>query len=408
MRAMSHAKKVTIQLNSAFSPYLHHGESLRYASPTGLPPRTDKDYGKCVGATQGKPIKKGGIKTYFRGRAFVNPERKISEQLIHQSPAQPLITIPPEKFVDAVKIQVYKGKGKLRTEILGLSILPNTSKFWYNGYHKDHGFQRQGEYIDYSQKDPFLKSAFRDFVPEPSPGSVAARYGFSPIFTSLEQRLELISFYNALQVLVKQQNNDIGVELDSRSPYILRSHGLIEKDHLTGELEHGLALKLPTLPSDNHVQNLEKIFGISKKDPSFENNPDARSIDIGMLFVVKSLSKGWEFYHCKNGDDFKTLANKLKSRYNEEKVSVKLITAIGVVKRNSGDNKKAQYDLNLSPRMYYQQYPDPEKSNDLGVDMAEFIKAVEEKPEINTTRIFFNEDASPLDAHGVRFELAAF
>lgn len=389
-------KKVTIKLNSAFSPHLPHGESLRYASPTGLPPITDAEREQCRGSIQGKPIKKEGLKPYFSGRVFVNPERGISEQLIHQLPVQPLITIPSEKFKTALQIHVNEGTGKpIQKKTLGLDILPNISEHWYAT--RGHHFQLEGEDFDYSESsNPFFKSAFRDFDPESSPRSVAGSYGFSPMFDSLEKRLEQISFYNALKVLVKQKNNDIKVELDSTAPYILKLHQLMDNDYLTDKVKHGLVLESASF-DDNHIQNLERIFGKSDKDASFENNKNARSINIGMLFVVKSLSKGWEFYHCKDGDDLKILAKELKDRYQEEQVSVNLITNISAVKRKSDDGK-TRYDLNLYPRQYHKQYP--KKSDAKGINIAEFIRAVEEKPGSNTTKTFFNEDASPLTQPG--------
>ncbi len=295
--------------------------------------------------------------------AFVKPTRprdadsavRFNHQVptLHQASTYRLFTISPESFKNALRLHVDR-MGKLLQKRIGLSILPNAE-----GHHN---LKSKSLVLKNEVQEDFIKNIWHI-----NAEGIQGRE-FRKIMRNSKENFEELSLYNALGALIKKQTPKVITNL-SASCYPMDTSGGLT----IGSLD----------PNSSIEEFLESMFGPSQLVYSGDKeNPTVKKIDLGMLFVIKSKSKGWEFYHC-NKNDFQNFSSELKDRYkSDEEVSIKLITYIDAVQEKNGSKVALQLDTKNQFR-----------SNEYQ-SLEEFITAVQNIPAANTQIFFESKPAS--------------
>lgn len=305
---------LNIQVNGNFSP--------RYTLGS-VGERTEIDSGKLLHTV----------------RSFVNPPKLAKEGAVRfnrlaelsQPSSHRLFTVSPDSLKNALrfssnaaageKMYGYESpngevsEGTAKTKRLELSTFPNDQE-------SDHSFVEDDEIAGLPQTLPgstvsnFLHAQSKNFKFSNDRTTYSTRLIYS--FTN---KIERISFYNALGLLIEKLQPDLKPELF-------------------------MDLVQPT--RDSETEGLLLKFGSNQA-----LREGLASINLGILFVIKSKTNGWEFYQCKP-EEFNQLAGELKNRYGTERLSIRLINSVAAVLDKENDKQARLRLFDFDSRQIYQ------------------------------------------------------
>ncbi len=294
----------------------------------------------------------------------VHARRQPEITSLHQTSDDSLLyTLSPEVFQKALTISVREGDNPSESKTVPFPIRANETP------------ENTGVIDRY---DPLM------YKTSLYPVSNSTRSNFMTIY-ELGERIKKLPLYSAVGKLIENQAGaNIKVDLTSNNPFLACRQGF-------GWSKEGHKLLLTTANKHETISDfLESIFNKTSQAYPTKDNPLQHTIDLDtMIFAVKSESKGWEFYHCKSGDDFNILADKLRQRYQQEHVSIELVTSIHAEKEDFSDNSQPQYGLD---RLFTTDGKDDKRPPHKNIE--EFITAVQTNQARHNVTIYFNKDGS--------------